>query len=216
MVFWRNAVRRAVFFFVGVTILSRIQERLSADVESNTVTVADYAVRVENLPADTTTQELREFFSVWGTVHSTELVKTDCELIERARIDKAIAENVRVSIARAARQATKVGIRFCGSVDWMIPQRPNGKISLVPLVRIKIQEKRQERAGNYTRNLYTERQSAKVVCAFVTMESAQQRIDVLNAYPKSFGRRLFMRRDRRFRNRYRIKVFDNRLLPYHT
>ena len=81
-------------------------------------------------------------------------------------------------------------------------------------MRIKIQEKRQEKADNYTRRLYTERQSAKVVCAFVTMESAQQRIDVVNAYPKSFGRRLFMRRDHRFRKRYRVKVIDIRLLPY--
>ena len=95
-------------FFLAVILLARVQEQLSADVDSQIVTVADYSVRVENLPPDTTASELKEFFSRWGEVHSTELVKTDCELIERSRIDKTLAEEVKVAVARATKAATSV------------------------------------------------------------------------------------------------------------
>eukprot|EP00210_Caulerpa_lentillifera_P002090 g2005.t1 len=181
----------ALLFFCGVLWLSRIQRRLSLQVESTSTTVADYSICVENLPSDTCTSELVEFFSHWGDVISAELVKTDCELIERARIDRKLADDMKIAVAYATRPATK---------------NRNGEISALPLVRIKILELRKAKADNYTRRLYAQRRNAKAVCAFVTMDRAEQRLALIETYPNSFGRRLCMRREKRFRRTHRIKA----------
>lgn len=89
-------------------MLERYQHRIAVDVDTRTVTVADYSVCIQGLPRNTTHSELFAFFSEWGEVHSIELVRTDCELIERARIEKRCSENVKVAVARAARYAAKV------------------------------------------------------------------------------------------------------------
>lgn len=67
-------------------------------------------------------------------------------------------------------------------------------------------EDKVERCESYTEQLIATRIEANVVCAFVTFREEQDKLALLEEYPNSFGRRLFMSRAKRFRGKHRIKV----------
>lgn len=67
-------------------------------------------------------------------------------------------------------------------------------------------EEKAERCISYTDQLLATRGDANAVCAFVTFQEETQKLAVLEAYPNSFGRRIFMSRIKRFREKYRLKV----------
>lgn len=74
-------------------------------------------------------------------------------------------------------------------------------------------EEKAQRCISYTNELLATRGDASAVCAFITFEEEAQKLAVLEVYPNSFGRRIFMRRSKRFREKYRLKV--NHLPPVH-
>mmetsp|Transcript_23311 Transcript_23311/g.64404 ORF Transcript_23311/g.64404 Transcript_23311/m.64404 type:complete len:924 (+) Transcript_23311:130-2901(+) len=178
-----------VVFFGFCIFLIWNTKRLTKLADEHTVTIADYAVRVQFVPKDVTKEELKAYFEEWGPVVQVDLARRCSELVTLVEDRQKILHALDLAIAKLQREAEKVPMVKEDFEMSVLDYKYD--LSLV---------------NEAIKAIQLGQQGEDVVEAYITFVDDTSRNRCIEAQPKSWAKRMLMDKSLRFRQMHALLI----------